>query len=101
MCIRDRVTLAQIALDRGDTTGAADLAALAAEQYAARDDPALLATVTLVQAEIARQEGRREDGLTLFAQSRALRGRASRAMSPHERAQYARVAAELGVAFPK
>ncbi|MBK7219251.1 MAG: tetratricopeptide repeat protein [Candidatus Promineofilum sp.] len=96
-----QVTLAQIALDRGDTTGAADLAALAAEQYAARDDPALLATVTLVQAEIARQEGRREDGLTLFAQSRALRGRASRAMSPHERAQYARVAAELGVAFPK
>ena len=90
-----QVTLAQIALDRGDTTAAAELAALAAAQYAARDDAALLATVILVQADIAGQEERRAEGATLLAQSRALRSSVSRAMSPHERAQYERVAAAL------
>ncbi len=90
-----QVTLAQIALDRGDTTAAAELAALAAAQYAARDDAALLATVILVQADIAGREGRRVEGAALLVQSRALRGSVSRAMSPHERAQYERVAAAL------
>lgn len=93
-----QVTLAQIALDRGDTAAAAGLAGLAAAQYAARDDAAALATAVLVQADIARQEGRRAEGAALLARSRALRGSVSRAMSPHERAQYDRVADALGTA---
>ena len=94
-----QVTLAQIALGRGDTAAAAELAALAAAQYAARDDQIFLATVMLVQAEIARQEGRREAAVALFEQSWSRRGRVSRAISPQERAQYERVAAELGLTF--
>ncbi len=93
-----QVTLAQIALNRGDTAGASGLVGLAAEQYAARDDAAALATAILVQADIARQEGRRAEGAALLARSRALRGSVSRAMSPYERAQYGRVAAALGTA---
>jgi predicted ATPase/transcriptional regulator with XRE-family HTH domain len=92
-----QVTLAQIALDRGDTAAATELAALAAAQYAARDDAVLLASVTLVQAEIAGRAGQREAGVALLARAQALRARADRAMSPHERAQYARVTAALGV----
>ena len=90
-----QVTLAQIALNRGDTAAAAGLVGLAAAQYAARDDAAALATAILVQADIARQEGRRAEGAALLARSRVLRGSVSRAMSPHERAQYDRVAAAL------
>ncbi len=96
-----QVTLAQIALDRGDTAAATALAALAAAQYAARDDAVLLASVTLVQAEIAGRDGQREAGAALLARSQALRGRASRAVSPHEQAQYERVAGALGVAWPE
>ena len=96
-----QVTLAQIALDRGDTAGATALAALAAAQYAARDDAGLLASVTLVQAEIAGRDGQRESGAALLARSQALRRRASRAVSPHEQAQYERVAAALGVPWPE
>ena len=96
-----QVTLAQIALDRGDTAAATALAALAAAQYAARDDAVLLASVTLVQAEIAGRDGQRAAGAALLARSQALRGRASRAVSPHEQAQYERVAGALGVAWPE
>ena len=91
-----QITLAQIALNRGDTAGAAALTDLAAAQYAARDDAAALASAILVQADIARQEGRRDEGVDLLARSRALRVSVSRAMSPHERAQYDQMAAALG-----
>jgi predicted ATPase/DNA-binding XRE family transcriptional regulator len=90
-----QITLAQIALNRGDTAAAAALADLAAAQYAAREDAAALATAILVQADIARHEGRRDEGAALLARSRALRGSVSRAMSPHERAQYDQMAAAL------
>ena len=92
-----QITLAQIALDRDDTAAAAELTGLAAAQYAARDDAAALAFAILVQADIAGREGRRDEGAALLARSRALRGSVRRAMTPHERAQYQRVAAALGV----
>ena len=85
-------TLAQIALDCTAYDTAAALAALAGEQYEGRNDAAPLAAVWLLQAELAHIAGRREEATALLERSRALRGTITRAISPHERAGFDRMA---------
>ena len=90
-----QLTLAQIALDRGDHAAAATLAALAGEQYEARDDAAFVAGVLLIQAELARIDGRPDAATLLLERSRTLRRTVTRAVSPREQAQYDRMARML------
>ncbi len=90
-----QLTLAQIALDRGDYDAAAGLAALAGEQYEARDDAAPVAGVLLIQAELAHIDGRPDIATALLERSSTLRRTVTRAISPREQAQYDRLARML------
>jgi ATP/maltotriose-dependent transcriptional regulator MalT len=82
------MTLAQIALDQGNYAAGAALLDLAYQQYEAREDAIMIATALLVKADLAWKTGRAEEAADLLARSRALRGTASRAVSPREQAQY-------------
>ena len=90
-----QLMLAQIALDRGDCETAAPLAALARQQYEAREDAVFIATALLVEAELAWKQGQRGEATALLERSRVLRGTITRNVSPRERAQYDRLAAAL------
>jgi predicted ATPase/transcriptional regulator with XRE-family HTH domain len=83
-----QITLAQIALDRGDLATADALAGVAFAQYEPRHDLPVLASTMLLQAEIAYRQGMREEAARLLARSRELRAGAKRAQSPREQAQY-------------
>lgn len=87
-----QLTLAQIMLQTGEHETAVALIALVYEQYTARDDPAATASVLLIQAELASKMGAKEEAAALLEEARTLRQRVQRAISPHEQAQYDRVA---------
>ncbi len=83
-----QVTLAQIALDQGDTTKAELLAALAYAQYEPRDDPPIIASTLLLQSDISWRSGDHARAVRLLTMARELRARAKRPLSPREQAQY-------------
>jgi len=92
-----QLTLAQIALGKGEYETAESLATLAHEQYAARNDAVLLAAALLVQAKVAWQMGVRMEAVARFEQAWMLRQTVQRAISPHEQAQYAALARAMNL----
>ena len=90
-----QITLAQITLDTGDLDTAEALATLAGEQYEARGDAVLLTAALLIQAELAWKRGRRDAAADLLRRAQSLRRTNSRSVSPHEQAQYDRLAQAL------
>lgn len=83
-----QITLAQIAMDRGDYATSGSLVAAAAAQYEAREDALMIASALLVQADLEMRQGRRDEAATLLRRSRALRQSVTRAVSPREEAGY-------------
>lgn len=83
-----QITLAQIAMDRGDHATAGSLVAAAAAQYEDREDALMIASALLVQADLALRQGRRDEAAALLERSRALRRGVTRAVSPREEAGY-------------
>ncbi len=82
------LTLAQIAMTRGEYETAVSLAELAYAQYAAREHGILMATALLVQAELAEKMGAPAKAVDLLKQAQLLRQTVQRAMSPHEQMLY-------------
>lgn len=95
-----QMTLAQLAYDQGGYETAVSLAAVVYEQYEAREDPAAMAGVLLLQAELAWKMGDAERAKGLLTRSRALRQTVKRAISPREQASYDALARELVVLLP-
>lgn len=91
-----QMTLAQISADQGAYETALSLAAIVYDQYAARDDPASLAVVVQLQAEIALNLGDVAQAATLFARVLPLRRQVKRALTPREQAAHAVLAQKIG-----
>ena len=72
---------------------ASALAEIVYTQYEARDEPAAVASILLLQSELRWKMGFREEAAALLARSRTLRQSVTRAISPHEQAHYDHVAA--------
>ncbi len=83
-----QLTLAQIAMNRGEYETAVSLAALAYAHYAAREDAIMMAAALLVQADLAGKMGAPAEAADLLKQSQMWRQTVQRAISPHELAQY-------------
>lgn len=92
-----QLTLAQIAYDQGAYETAVALAAVVYTQYEARDDPAAMAGVLLLQAQLAWKMGQTDAAVDLLTRARALRQTVKRAISPREQASYEAIAREFGV----
>lgn len=90
-----QLTLAQIALAKGEYETAVSLAGVAYAQYAAREDGIMMAGALLVQAELAGKMDHQEQAVALWQRSWALRQTAQRTPSPREQAQYAALAGQL------
>ncbi|NJN55720.1 MAG: tetratricopeptide repeat protein [Anaerolineae bacterium] len=84
--------MAQIAFDQGAYETAVTLSDLVYEQYEARDDPAAVASILLVQAELAWKMGDGETAVSTFNRAYSLRQTIKRPLTPREQAQYQELA---------